>query len=108
VRSPLADVPGIGMVSSFPIESMHEIYLGVGKFLVRSITGDRGKTDGVKRGKNATQTETGDDADAHEPHPNAFIGKRELRILDWRVGVVSKFRPKELARNIRPLKDVRI
>jgi len=101
-RSPLAEIPGIGMVTSFPIESMHEVYLGVGKFLLRSITGDRGKKDGVKRTKTSSTTENLDDGH----NPMAFIGNANVRIMDRRIIIVSKFRPKELARDVRSLDDV--
>jgi len=91
------------MVTSFPIESMHEVYLGVGKFLLRSISGDRGKTDGVG-GRKKKHAPSGDDIDA--PSDIAYIGDIGVRTMDRRIAVVSKFRPNELARDVRSLDDV--
>jgi hypothetical protein len=79
--------------------------LGVGKFLLRSISGDRGKTDGVGgRKKIHAPSASGDDMDA--PSNIAYIGDIGVRTMDRRIAVVSKFRPNELARDVRSLDDV--
>jgi len=94
--SPLYGVPGIGMVTSFPNESMHGVYLGVVRYILRSFLGETYKIDPVPRAERRND----------EDYVSAFIGNTFKQKINKRLAVVARYRPTELDRELRPFKDI--
>jgi hypothetical protein len=95
--SPFNYVPDVGMVSSFPVDPMHTVYLGVLKFILENFNGSKGTS--------STTIKTNVDAQ-NKPFAPAFVGHDVLKKMEFRQSALAKYHPSEFQRDLRAISEV--